>query len=160
MYLVSLDPNRVVLGVQDLATLTPFTSLEGHLLSVLEAPQIGQMFDPDTQTFLDAPRHRWITKLAFDSRFSMAEAVALKVAQMTPTRNEGETDEAFNARVNVAAQLQVLQGRLNMASYIDLERSDTVQGVYALEQLGLLAVGRANEILTGPIAPHEYHPSA
>lgn len=41
------------------------------------------------------------------------------------------------------------------ASFIDLEREDTRQGVLALESVGILDEGRAMEILDSPVEPHE-----
>jgi hypothetical protein len=41
------------------------------------------------------------------------------------------------------------------ASYIDLDRQDTRNGVLGLEAAGLLAVGRALEVLDTPLTPLE-----
>ena len=41
--------------------------------------------------------------------------------------------------------------KVNAAKYIDLARQDTIDGVTALETAGILASGRASEILNNPI---------
>ena len=125
-----------------------------------EAPAVGAIFDVDRNTFAPVPRKRWITKLAFDNRFSLTEAVALKAMQAMPARGAEETDAEYIQRTQVPAQLQVLQSRLNMASYIDLDRADTRGAVMSLEGLGLLGSGRALEILDGSIADHEFYRDA
>ena len=43
----------------------------------------------------------------------------------------------------------------DVATFIDLSRADTIAGVNALETAGILADGRANEILTNPITSEE-----
>jgi len=82
-----------------------------------------------------------ITRLAFLSRFTDEEAVALDLASI------GATVEA--------ATLRRYLSKVNAASFIDLSREDTRAGVLALEPMGILAEGRALEILDAPIQPHE-----
>ena len=86
-----------------------------------------------------------ITRLAFLSRFTDEEAIALDLASM------GATVEA--------AMLRRYMSKVNAATFIDLSREDTRAGVLALETMGILAEGRALEILNAPIQPHEV-PSA
>ena len=160
MHLVQLDQDNLVLSVVPIAQ-APFLQLLNALcLIAVNPPQLGQLFDSVTSSFVAPPRRRWITKLAFDNRFTMDEAVSLKLAQNLPARLAEENDVAYNARCAMPAQLQVLQGRLNMATYIDLDRADTQAAVQALEAMGLLGTGRAGEILEGLISTHEYHPEA
>lgn len=71
-----------------------------------------------------------ITKLAFRNRFTIAEKTALY--------------EAAKTEVEVQIYLDDIQA----ATYIDLSRPDTIAGVQQLEALGVLAEGRAAEILT------------
>lgn len=163
MYLLQLDlSNKVLLSlaltdVTQIPINTPLSA--SYMLSALPI-QPGQIFDPDTQSFSMPARRRWLTKLAFDSRFTMAESVALKQAQVLPSRNSGESDVDYAARCNVPLQLQVMGERRNLASYIDLDRTDTQQMVQSLETMGLLATGRAAQILGDPILDHEYFPEA
>ncbi|NLC21105.1 MAG: hypothetical protein GX771_04245 [Halomonadaceae bacterium] len=85
------------------------------------------------------PRH--ITRLAFLSRFTDEEAIAIDLASI------GTTIEA--------AMMRRYLSKVEAASFIDLEREDTRQGVLALESVGILAEGRALEVLDNPVEPHE-----
>lgn len=101
---------------------------------------------PDRYRLLenDAPAiepERKITRLAFLSRFTDEEAIALDLA------SQGATVEA--------ATLRRYLSKVNAATFIDLSREDTRAGVLALEPLGILAEGRALEILDAPIQDHE-----
>lgn len=99
---------------------------------------------PKTQEELEAEQQALgtrITKLAFLSRFTDAEAVALDLASI------GATVEA--------ATLRWYMAKVNAASFIDLSHNDTRLGVQALEPMGILAAGRASEILDAPVQPHE-----
>lgn len=82
-----------------------------------------------------------ITRLAFLDRFTDAEAIAIDLA------STGATVEA--------AGLRRYLHKVNAATFIDLGRPDTQAGVQALETVGILAAGRAAEILTAPIADIE-----
>lgn len=84
---------------------------------------------------------RHITQLAFLSRFTDAEAIAIDLA------SQGATPQA--------AAMRRYQAKVNAATYIDLDRQDTRVGVQALEAGGLLAPGRAFAILDGAIVDHE-----
>lgn len=88
-----------------------------------------------------APVLRRITRLAFLSRFSDAEAVAVDLASI------GATPQAAGMRRYVS--------KVNAATYIDLDRADTRAGVQALEAAGVLAAGRALQILDAPVQPEE-----
>lgn len=76
---------------------------------------------------------RKITKLAFSSRFTDAEAMQIDVLS--------------RGNDALAAALRRYQTKLELATFIDLNRQDTRNGVIALEQMGLLAPGRALQIL-------------
>lgn len=82
-----------------------------------------------------------ITRLAFLDRFADAEAVAIDLASLGATVQ--------------AAGLRRYLHKVNSATYIDLGRTDTREGVQALETAGLLGAGRALEILDAPVQPHE-----
>lgn len=74
-----------------------------------------------------------ITKLAFRQRFTFAERVAIETA--------AETD----------ASVRVMLKDQEAATFIDLSRQDTIDGVNALASGGLITAQRASEILTNPI---------
>lgn len=85
------------------------------------------------------PRH--ITRLAFLTRFTDAEAIAIDLASI------GATPQA--------AAMRRYLSKVNNAEHIDLDRDDTRAGVLALEAAGLLDVGRAMQILDAPVQDHE-----
>lgn len=74
-----------------------------------------------------------ITKLAFRHRFTFAERVAI------------ETAAASDASVRVMLKDQ------ESATYIDIARQDTIDGVNALATATLITPERATEILTNAI---------
>lgn len=82
-----------------------------------------------------------ITQLAFLNRFTDAEAVAIDLTSQGSTQS--------------AALMRRMQKKIDAAKYIDLSDPNTIQGVGILEQIGLLASGRASEILSTNILPHE-----
>jgi hypothetical protein len=84
---------------------------------------------------------RHITQLAFMTRFTDAEAIALDLASI------GATVEA--------ASMRRYLDKVKVAKHIDLDRADTRAGVQMLETIGLLAAGRALQILDTPIEPEE-----
>lgn len=84
---------------------------------------------------------RRITRLAFLSRFSDAEAIDIDLASI------GATEPA--------AALRRYQAKVSAALWIDLDRADTRAGVQALETAGLLGTGRALEILDAPVTDAE-----
>jgi hypothetical protein len=94
------------------------------------------------------PAARRITKLAFRNRFMAAEKVALEIAKL---------DDPAAPMLNRqrAAALRASLADTQAASFIDLERPDTRAGVQVLESLGLLAAGRALQILDAEIQPEE-----
>ena len=93
--------------------------------------------------FVQAAIARRITNLAFISRFSDAEAIAIDLA-------------SIGATVQAASMRRYLN-KTNAATYIDLDRADTRAGVLALESAGILASGRALVILdTEPTEEERY----
>jgi AAA+ superfamily predicted ATPase len=91
---------------------------------------------------------RKITRLAFRSRFTRAEKTAIEIAALdNPAAPMAQRQQAAMLRADLADQAQ--------ATFIDLDRADTRAGVQALEAAGLLAAGRAAEILDGPVQPQE-----
>jgi hypothetical protein len=80
---------------------------------------------------------RKITVLAFLSRFTDEEAIAIDLA-------------SIGATVEAAALRRYMQ-KVNAAKFIDLDREDTIAGVTALETAGILSAGRASVILNSQI---------
>lgn len=95
----------------------------------------------------NAPK-RHITKLAFRNRFTTTEKITIEIACL-------DDPSAPMTQRQMAAALRSSQADINAASYIDLDRQDTRDGVLALEAAGLLAAGRALIILDDPIQQDE-----
>jgi len=98
---------------------------------------------------------RYITRLAFDQRFTQTERITIDLAGDRPTRNATETDAQFQARQFQAGGLRDMRMQVNNATFIDLDRAETRGGVQQLEAMGLLAAGRALIILDTPVADAE-----
>lgn len=93
-----------------------------------------------------------VTRLAFRNRFTAAEKVALEMASL-------DNPAGTLAQRQQAAALRVYLADVASVSFVDLSRPDTRAGVQQLEALGLLAVGRALQILDDPIlATEAYEP--
>lgn len=82
-----------------------------------------------------------ITRLAFLSRFTDEEAIAIDLASIGATV--------------AAATMRRYLSKVEAANFIDLSREDTRQGVEQLEAAGIIGVGRAAEILDTPISSEE-----
>ena len=78
-----------------------------------------------------------VTKLAFKQRMTAAERIAIRTAATTD------------------AIVYDFMDLVDSATFIDLARQDTQDGVNYLESVGLLAAGRAAQILTNPITDEE-----
>ena len=89
-----------------------------------------------------------ITRLAFRNRFTSAEKVAIEFACLD------DPAAPMPQRLQSAA-LRANQADLAAATFVDLLRPDTRAGVQMLEAAGLLAEGRALEILDAQILPEE-----
>ena len=83
------------------------------------------------------PENYQITRLAFLSRFTTEELVSIDLAGV------GETV--------ISASVRTFMLKVNSASYIDLSREDTKEGVLNLVGLSLLTDVRAGDILNTPI---------
>ena len=95
------------------------------------------------------PVQDWrITRLAFRSRFTLAEKAAIEFAALdNPSGSQSERMQA--------ATLRAYMADVFAATFIDLAHPDTRAGVQMLEAGGLLAVGRALEVLDAPVQAHE-----
>lgn len=81
-----------------------------------------------------------ITRLAFRNRFTMAEKAAMELAKL-------DNPAATMAQRQQAAVLRAYMDDVAASTFVDLQRPDTRAGVQQLEAMGLLAAGRAAEIL-------------
>lgn len=91
---------------------------------------------------------RRITKLAFRNRFAKAEKAGIEFAAMDdPTAPIAQRQQAAALRADLKDQEQ--------ATFIDLDDEDTRTGVLTLEAVGLIAAGRAVEILDTPVQDKE-----
>ena len=89
-----------------------------------------------------------VTRLAFRNRFTQAEKVALELAALDdPTAPMPQRQLSAAIRANMADTAA--------AAFIDLGNPDARAGVQMLEAGGLLAAGRALEILDAPVQPEE-----
>ena len=89
-----------------------------------------------------------ITRLAFRMRFTQSEKVMLEMASID------NPAAGVQARAN-AAGLRVALADQRDATFIDLNNTSTRTGVEQLETFGLLAAGRAAEILDAPVSESE-----
>lgn len=89
-----------------------------------------------------------ITRLAFRNRFTMPEKAGLELAS-------ADDASAPMTQRQQAALLRAYLADVAAATFIDLRRPDTRAGVEQLEALGLLAAGRAAEILDAPVEQAE-----
>ena len=147
--LIRTDDGRDILQESCRGVVHRYTDLAGVTVS---APPAGSVVlgaaspewalpDPPDAGPAPAAGDRRITKLAFMTRFTDAEAIGIDLA------SQGATVEA--------ATMRRYQAKVNAAEWIDLDREDTRTGVQTLEAVGLLAAGRALEILDAPILDHE-----
>ena len=81
------------------------------------------------------PAVRLLTKLGFRRRFTLMERVAVDAAPGNPAFPD-----------NVRAILLTMATDLSMAEEINLDDADVISGRTLLEQLGVIASGRAAEI--------------
>ena len=91
---------------------------------------------------------KYLSKLGFRNRFTMAEKAALEIASLD------DPTASMPARM-VAATLRASLADQRDATYIDPLRPDTRAGVIQLETYGVIAAGRALEILDAPIQDTE-----
>lgn len=139
MNYAQIDSNGVVIGITSASgeiNAPNMIAIGSYDASLLGASYAGGVFVAPP---VIATRH--ITRLAFLSRFTDAEAVAIDLA-------------SIGATVPAASMRRYLN-KVNAATFIDLDRPETRAGVLALEAAGVLAAGRALAILDAPIQPEE-----
>ena len=136
--------NSVVAVTQTAEPLEPSQSLVE--LQTYDLGLIGQRWNPEAQAFEPGPQtpvptERNVSRKAFLSRFTDAEAIDIDLASIGATRE--------------AATVRRYLSKVNAAQHIDLADNETRTGVQALEAAGLLQPGRALVILDAPIEPKE-----
>ncbi len=89
-----------------------------------------------------------ITTLAFRNRFTQMEKVATELASIHNAESSAPVQQ-------FAAAIRSILRDIDNATYIDLNRVDTRQGVMLLEQHGIIGAGRSLEILDNPIEEFE-----
>lgn len=92
--------------------------------------------------------NRWITKAAFRNRFTDSEKIT---SELMSIDNPSDTLQ----KRQIAAALRVANADVMASTYIDLERPDTIKGVQMMESIGVIAKGRADEILLAEITETE-----
>jgi hypothetical protein len=101
-------------------------------------PKVGwewdgaKLFDPE-----GAGPSRKITKLGLRQRLTFSELMALTTASKT------------------IVAVEALMGNLTVATYVDLNRADTVGAMNLLVSLGLISAERGQQILNNPIQDQE-----
>lgn len=91
---------------------------------------------------------RWVSVLAFRKRFTRDERAEIEWAAV-------DRADQSEAQRRLAAEVRAALADHAQATYIDLDDADTVEGVQMLAGMGLLAPGRADEILLAPVQPSE-----
>lgn len=143
-YYAHLNSESIVVSVTqheeplESAEVIPITSFETHLLGQRWNPQ-AKAFEPGPPP--PVPTERNVSRKAFLSRFTDAEAINIDLASIGATRE--------------AATVRRYLSKVNAAQHIDLADNETRSGVQALEAAGLLQPGRALAILDAPIEPKE-----
>ena len=148
-------------------TVTSVTQTSGYLQATdnlieidgLRDDLLGKLYDAEASkagapVFVDAPAQplgdspRRVTKLAFRNRFTKAEKAGIEFAALDdPTAPIAQRQQAAALRADLKDQDQ--------ATFIDLDDEDTRTGVLTLEAAGLIAAGRAVEILDAPVQDKE-----
>jgi hypothetical protein len=106
------------------------------ITDILPQPQVGWLLVGNHLVTNGTNGPIRITRLAFRQRFTFQELCAIESASLT----------------NI--YVQVLKENLNVSTYVDLTRADTIAGMGLLASLGLITAERVTQILT--VAPQEH----
>ena len=140
-FYAQLNKYNKVIGVSQLNS--PVSSDDMVEIDSINSEILGSIYDRELKDFIkdsnitEEKTGTKITRLAFRQRFTIAEKVGIETA--------AETD--ITVRVMMKDQ--------DAATYIDLSRQDTIDGVNYLVSQGLLTQDRADEILNAPVQPVE-----
>lgn len=94
--------------------------------------------EPNTE--VEIPVSTLLTQFAFRSRFTVAEKAAIELAMLDDPTAQLEMRQQ-------AAMLRAFDKDLSAAEEVDLRLQQLIDGVRALESFGLIAEGRADEVL-------------
>ena len=89
-----------------------------------------------------------LSPLAFLRRFTDEERVRFDLSSIDDPNDPEDKRKR-------AAQLRMFEGDYKLASYVRLDDPRTMAGVKGLEALGIIAKGRAKEVLETPARPEE-----
>ncbi len=120
---------------------TSDTQIDGVLGVFGQADWEGMRTDEAHAREVKAAQGKSITRLAFRSRFTQEEKTMLELAALD------DPSAPMPQRLQAAGLRAYLQD-LAAAEYVNLSDPITVAGVQALEVGGLLALGRATEVLS------------
>lgn len=127
-------------------------TLPGQWVPAADGAHIGGGYDGQQFTAPEpaepAPADARITRLAFRQRFTSAEQIAIELASID---NPSGTIEQRQQQ----AALRVYLKNVDAAQYIDLAAADVAAGVQQLEAIGLIAAGRAEQILGAAVQEAE-----
>ncbi len=142
---IELSDDTTIIAA-DLTFNAPPVAADGQFIVFDHAARAWSLTDiePEQITPPSEPS-RVITVLAFRQRFTMAEKTTIELASLD---NPAAPDEQRQQ----AAALRAYLGDLAVATFVDLARADTIAGVQRLESFGVLAAGRAEEILSSPVS--------
>lgn len=144
LYYAQINSERIAYAVTQ--TAEPVQGADLVALESFDIGVVGRRHDLASGQWLAVPAPQappdWrVSRKAFLSRFTDAEAIDIDLASMGATRD--------------AAGLRRYLSKVNAADYIDLLDDETRGGVLTLELAGLIGPGRAAEILDTPIDPKE-----
>ena len=158
-YYAQINADGICTAVTETHSVLPAAS-NIIVIDGLRSEYIGKLYDgtasaeAGSAVFLDAPAQpsngypRRITKLAFRNRFTKAEKAGIEFAALDdPTAPIAQRQQAAALRADLKDQEQ--------ATFIDLDDEDTRTGILTLEAVGLIAAGRALEILDAPVQDKE-----
>lgn len=150
--LLALISNNIVSSIATALTDDDVQSLAAQYQNVIDItsanpqPQVGWVLNGNTLVDPNASAipTRKITKLGLRQRFTFPELCAITAAS-----------QSTNTAISIP--VQVLLSNLSVATYVDLNRPDTIGGMGLLVSVGVITSARANTILTAPISSVEIY---